>query len=583
MTFTPQNFQNQNTPAISAQWLNGVDVTVNSVLAGAQTVPAALAALGIINFAIPLTIDQGGTNAITASTALANLGGTSLATVVATINQAYIGQAVWPLSAPEIAHSVTPYNYARENTPVYDMSRYGILPNGVDNTAIVQAIYNMLKVTGGTMVFPFGDWAFYLDVTGITKPVFIEGNGSTFRPFTATPTQSCVVFCNNTGQTVTSAGTPLTSGGGGGVPIFSNCTFLASLYTGGSATGDVNCAVAYYGGQSGKFWNCFFTTGKIAAFYGWYAQYTEFWSCGFYSANLNATSAGCLLTGYGNGSGSNEVEFIRCVFQGNAVALWIQGAFHVRSYHCNFQGNGTAAPYGSGAAAQAVVLLDADSSGFGCVMAVIEGGWFEVNYAPHIAEASGAEITSPRILLCNFFGGGPYTCEIVCNYCSDWVIENCAVYGTTMTCNINCGAAHPKLTYHGNNFIPALTYTSGADLDIHCAGTYTATLTGVTATVTTTIKWSLDGMLYSIFIPAITGTSNSTACTITGGPAILSSATGAWSPVVGVENNSAAINNGWGYATAGTINLSVGGNVSGFTASGTKGVANASILVGSLY
>jgi hypothetical protein len=48
MAFVPQNFVDKVGPIVAAAWLNPLDVTVNSVLAGAQTVAQALTALGVV-------------------------------------------------------------------------------------------------------------------------------------------------------------------------------------------------------------------------------------------------------------------------------------------------------------------------------------------------------------------------------------------------------------------------------------------------------------------------------------------------------------------------------------------------------
>lgn len=66
MAFVPQNFKDQVGPAVSADWLNGVDVTVYSVLGGATTVSQALAALGLPvgGLATPVSSAQGGTGSI---------------------------------------------------------------------------------------------------------------------------------------------------------------------------------------------------------------------------------------------------------------------------------------------------------------------------------------------------------------------------------------------------------------------------------------------------------------------------------------------------------------------------------------
>jgi hypothetical protein len=363
--------------------------------------------------------------------------------------------AYYERTPAEITASVTPTSKVHAPFPVYDMARYGIQPNGVDNTAIVQAVFNMLKVTGGTMKFPYGDWAFYLDVSGsYTPPIIVEGQGSNFRCFTAAPTQSAVMFGNNSGAAVVSAGTPNVPVSFGGASLeFRNCNFVAQKFSGGAVTGDLNTAVAFYGFQA-KFWNCSFAFGKIASFYGCYTQYSEFWSCGFYQANFATTSAGCILTGHGNSSGSNEVVFMRCYMQLNAIALWIQGAIQVRAYGCNFQGNGTQYPYGVGAASLGVILLDADSSGFGCINPEIDGCWFEVNYAPHIWEvlSSGA-----RISRCVFFGGAPYVCTIQTTFCNDLAFLDNFVYSANMVMTINYPNANPgtaSISVQGGNFVP---------------------------------------------------------------------------------------------------------------------------------
>jgi hypothetical protein len=78
MAFTPQGFVSNNTPVVTAAFLNGIDVTCNFVLGGATTVAQALAALGLsgggLTLSNPVTVAQGGTGATTAVAALAALG-----------------------------------------------------------------------------------------------------------------------------------------------------------------------------------------------------------------------------------------------------------------------------------------------------------------------------------------------------------------------------------------------------------------------------------------------------------------------------------------------------------------------------
>jgi hypothetical protein len=102
MTFAPQNFINQVT-TVEALWLNGIDVTCNFVLGGAQTVPQALAALGLTGLSVPIPVSSGGTGAITAPAGLTNLGGTTLAAVETAISASYIGSKIYPTTAAEQA------------------------------------------------------------------------------------------------------------------------------------------------------------------------------------------------------------------------------------------------------------------------------------------------------------------------------------------------------------------------------------------------------------------------------------------------------------------------------------------------
>lgn len=138
MPFTPKNYVDQVGPPIVAAWLNPLDVLANSVLAGAQTVPQVLAALGIV---LPTPINAGGTGQTTAATALAALGGTTLAAVLATINQAYIGGQFYPQSQAEINAGSVVVNIW---IPWGNTLRYGTntIPGTTDMRPAIQAAVN---------------------------------------------------------------------------------------------------------------------------------------------------------------------------------------------------------------------------------------------------------------------------------------------------------------------------------------------------------------------------------------------------------------------------------------------------------
>jgi len=113
--------------------------------------------------------------------------------------------------------------------------------------------------------------------------------------------------------------------------------------------------------------------------------------------------------------------------------------------------------------------------------------------------------------------------------------------------------------------------------DTFATGSYTGSLTGCTTTPTGAFRWTLiNGDTVVLVIPPISGTSNTTAATITGMPAEIRPA--ATRNVIGVTTNNGADNVSLvSIASSGVMTLF---NVlsSTFTASGTKGVGIASTI-----
>lgn len=101
--------------------------------------------------------------------------------------------------------------------------------------------------------------------------------------------------------------------------------------------------------------------------------------------------------------------------------------------------------------------------------------------------------------------------------------------------------------------------------------TFTATLTGVDSTVTGTVTYSTAGRVVVASFPDMTGTSDSTAATLTGLPAALYPALDQTLPCRITDNGTTV----WGYVkitTDGAITLGADASGAAFTASGTKGV-----------
>jgi hypothetical protein len=111
-------------------------------------------------------------------------------------------------------------------------------------------------------------------------------------------------------------------------------------------------------------------------------------------------------------------------------------------------------------------------------------------------------------------------------------------------------------------------------------GTFTGTLTGMSGATTGTVTYIIIGgqcILRGLFA----GTSNTTAMTLTGLPALCSPAAAASTVPVTLTDNGASIG-GWGRITAGattvTFGTGINNNASGFTGSGSKGLASGFVM-----
>jgi hypothetical protein len=110
-------------------------------------------------------------------------------------------------------------------------------------------------------------------------------------------------------------------------------------------------------------------------------------------------------------------------------------------------------------------------------------------------------------------------------------------------------------------------------------GTFTATLTGVDSSVTGTARWTRVGKAVTLFLPSLLGTSNDTACTITGMPADIFPARAKRIVVPEVRDNSLTYPGAISLATNGVMTLQFHATVPGglggtFTSANGKGLAS---------
>ena len=111
--------------------------------------------------------------------------------------------------------------------------------------------------------------------------------------------------------------------------------------------------------------------------------------------------------------------------------------------------------------------------------------------------------------------------------------------------------------------------------------TFTATLTGCTTSPTVSAVYSVTNNVVTLFVPAVTGTSNTTACTITGLPAaIIPATTHTMVPCV-TEDNGGTIISACDVSSVLTLRNGTGLSLV-FTGSGTKGLPFAITITYSL-
>jgi hypothetical protein len=106
------------------------------------------------------------------------------------------------------------------------------------------------------------------------------------------------------------------------------------------------------------------------------------------------------------------------------------------------------------------------------------------------------------------------------------------------------------------------------------SGTFTATLTGCTTTVTATAWWAKAGSLVTLQLPLLAGTSNANTCTVTGLPAAIQPARVQEYIVVLTRDNSVYANGLASISTGGVITLYPGPALSAtaWTAANAKGL-----------
>lgn len=144
-------------------------------------------------------------------------------------------------------------------------------------------------------------------------------------------------------------------------------------------------------------------------------------------------------------------------------------------------------------------------------------------------------------------------------------VKNSRIVITPTTAAVSDIPVEWTIAVNNNNISAGYNYT----------GSFTGTLTGCTTSPTGTIKYSVNGDVVTLEIPAITGTSNTTSATITGMPSSLYPSTTQWPLCITTDSGTNAISRML-VQTDGTLLLNYVLS-SGFTAAGTKGIQDCTI------
>jgi hypothetical protein len=108
---------------------------------------------------------------------------------------------------------------------------------------------------------------------------------------------------------------------------------------------------------------------------------------------------------------------------------------------------------------------------------------------------------------------------------------------------------------------------------------FTATLTGCTTSPTGIARYEVNNGVATLTIPDMSGTSNSTSCTITGLPVALQTTNNQFgTPALIIDNGTQSAEQVYVSGGTGTLVLRKNGSDTGFTNSGTKGIRGCTIV-----
>lgn len=296
------------------------------------------------------------------------------------------------------------------------------------------------------------------------------------------------------------------------------------------------------------------------------------------------------VTGYGiasytvqfdNFTGGGQYEFLGCTFTGTD-GFYLTNTASTDSltfYNCNFEQCTTTDAYIAGTVSGLTFsgcrsegldggrsfLIQPDAGKYvrgltvtGCTWSTDFGNAYAVDIG---GDVSGFSITGNHAAYIGFLSfvrlnGTGQAGVISGNYCENSpAVVNAARAGVNIFANYNSSGALSE-------------YWGAASWTVK-QSSYTATATGMTTSPIGTVKYSVVGNTVTLDIPNISGTSNSTSFTLTGGPTDIRPAVDK-DVLIRVVDNGSGLTGFARVKTTGVIELYSSVSGAGFTASGTK-------------
>lgn len=416
------------------------------------------------------------------------------------------------------------------NNAVFNVKDFGAVGNGaIDDTSAIQAAMN--AAGAATVYFPAGIYKVttILTVTAVGQVLLGEGDQS---QITSSAAGATITF--NGKAYVAAYKFKLTTSGtlGFDLPISSHSHAINSVHFVGATVAAIQAADSFYGEIS----HCDFDTNEIGflAISGYNGNHIHSNSFRQNHVGIKLAYSGAAAPA-GNTFSGNTIESARA---SSTFAVWILSA-NSNMFHAN------RLEYIVGTVH---ILVDSD-------------GTHVAQFNQFTGNAIEGTIASYTL------GDGAGTDQILGTFIDG---------GRGGLVTINSDATDTTAFLQVGPY-PTTPVDNGSRTNLYREGnlSWSAGITGLTTSPTATFKYARKGDMALIWIQQLTGASNTTACTLTGLPAIITPKANTQTVLAPLFDNGVLALGAIAISTGGVITLSkgLGGAGNDFTAAGTKGIS----------